>query len=76
MDTDNEHEKTQRTILVWISLLILALGLTFYLAWGLLYNSWNIFARENLGVYAVTVVMVGFGILGLLINNKKLKELQ
>ena len=46
---------------------LLALGLIIYVSWGLMYDSWNFFARENLGIYAVTVVLCGFGILGLLL---------
>lgn len=76
MDTEKAHMITQRKILTWLSVLVLAAGLTFYIAWGILYGSWNVFRRENLGVYAVTVVMVGFGLLGIIINNRKLKQIQ
>ena len=47
--------------------LLLALGLSIYLAWGIMFGSWNLFDRANLGIYAVTVVLCGFGIVGILL---------
>ena len=75
MDTKKEHQITQRKVLIWLSVLVMATGLVFYIAWGLLYGSWNMFDRENLGVYAVTIVMVGYGFLGIIINNRKLRQI-
>ncbi|OGS47530.1 MAG: hypothetical protein A3K66_07325 [Euryarchaeota archaeon RBG_16_67_27] len=42
-------------------------GVIFYLAWGFAYGSWNLLATDWIGVYAVTVVLVGFGIVGMLL---------
>ena len=49
----------------------LALGLIIYISWGLMYGSWNFFARENLGMYAVTVILCGFGLVGILLYSTK-----
>ena len=48
-------------------LLLLSLGIFFYLGWGLVYNSWDITKAENMGVYAITVLCVGFGATGFLL---------
>lgn len=53
---------------------LLALGLIIYISWGLVYNSWNIFERTNLGIYAVTVVLCGFGTVGLVLYSIKDKN--
>jgi hypothetical protein len=50
---------------------LLALGLIIYFTWGLIYNSWNIFERSNLGIYSVTMVLCGFGFFGLLLYSIK-----
>ena len=47
--------------------LLLLTGIAFYVLWGAIYSSWNVFAPENAGVYAVTVIMVGFGVVGMLL---------
>lgn len=46
---------------VWtiVSLVSLVLGVVFYLAMGLGYGSWT-----DVGVYSVTVVLVGLGLVG------------
>ena len=55
----------------WFYLLLALGGIAFYLGWGIYYNSWNLFDRENAGVYAVTVLMLGFGLTGLLLYRPK-----
>ena len=52
--------------------IVLILGaLAFYWAWGVLYNSWNIFDGSNMGVYSIVVIMLAFGILGLFLIKAK-----
>lgn len=46
-------------------------GILFYVAWGLFYNTWNVMEPDNAGVYAVTVVMLGFGTTGLLLYREE-----
>lgn len=45
---------------------LLILGIAFYLWWGISYNGW----LDN-GVYAVTVTLVGFGLAGMLVTNPR-----
>lgn len=49
---------------------LLVAGLFFYVAWGIAYGAWNPFVPENIGVYAVTVVLVAFGVVGILLYRK------
>ncbi len=60
----------KRTIKIFSLLLILTAAL-FYWVWGVSYNGWNLFSAENLGVYAIFVVLLGFGILGYLLTRFK-----
>lgn len=44
-----------------LSLLLLLAGVGFYLAMGLSYGNWT-----DIGVYSVTIVLLGFGAFGLM----------
>ena len=62
-----------RTVAFRFYTLLLILGVSFYVIWGFLYGSWNLFVPDNAGVYAVFVIMVGFGIVGMLLYRKPLQ---
>jgi len=73
MPDENQVEIPNKYMQLFYSAL-LALGLIIYISWGLMYGSWNVFARENLGMYAVTVVLCGFGLVGILLYTVKEKQ--
>ena len=49
-----------REIAFWASAALVALGVVFYLYWGLSFGIW----LDN-GVYAVMVTLIGFGLAGM-----------
>ncbi|MEK6852110.1 MAG: hypothetical protein AABY30_06195 [Candidatus Thermoplasmatota archaeon] len=53
---------------------LILLGLLFYVGWSLLYNTWDISRPENVGVYALTIVLLGFGITGYLLYRTPAKK--
>ena len=53
------------------SLLLIVTAIIFYWVWGVSYGSWNIFAAENMGVYVIFIVLLGFGALGYLLTRFK-----
>lgn len=53
---------------------LLALGLSIYIGWGLMYGSWNLFDRSNLGMYSSTVLLCGFGLVGLVLYTIKARN--
>ena len=61
-------------VMMWFYSALLAVGVIQYVVWGLLFGSWNIFHRENLGVYTATVLLCGFGIVGMLLCRIKNRE--
>jgi len=73
MPNENEVEIPKKYMLSFYSIL-LAMGLIIYISWGLMYGSWNIFTREHLGIYALTVILCGFGIVGILLYSIKDKN--
>ena len=56
-----------RRIAAAFYLLLLLLGVFFYFAWSLVFNTWDVTKPENMGVYALTILLVGFGITGYLL---------
>jgi hypothetical protein len=56
-----------KTVIFYAYAFLLSVGVALYVAWGILYNAWNLFAPENLGIYALVVVMLVFGGTGMLL---------
>lgn len=45
------------------------LGITFYVCWSWVYNTWT-----DVGVYAVSATLIGFGFVGMLLYSRDRKE--
>ena len=61
-----EVEFPRRVAFAFYFILFLS-GIVFYIIWGFYYGGWNLFQQDWIGAYAVTVVLVGFGIVGMLL---------
>ncbi len=59
-----------RAIAFWFYALSFAGGILFYMIWGATYGSWNLLRPEWVGAYAVALVLVGFGLVGMLLYRK------
>ena len=44
--------------------IILMFGIGLYLGWGIIYNIWF-----DVGVYAISVILIGFGLVGMLLYS-------
>jgi CHASE2 domain-containing sensor protein len=60
-----------RAIARWFYVGLILVGISFYIGWGLFFQTWNLFDPEAAGVYAVLIVLVGFGIVGTLLYSMK-----
>lgn len=69
-----EETTFPKRVKVALSLLLVIGALCFYISWGLIYNSWNVFDPVNMGVYAIFVVMLAFGLLGLALVSRQERE--
>lgn len=49
---------------------LILLGILFYVSWGILYNTWNLAQPTSIGVYALTVILIGFGVTGFLLYRR------
>ncbi len=65
----DEEENIIQSIARWFYLIVLFLGIAFYLSWSSMYNAWT-----DVGVYAITIIMVSFGLGGTLLYSKKNEE--
>ncbi len=61
---------TSKTVIFYAYAFLLSLGVLLYIVWGIAYNAWNIFAAENIGIYALVVIMVVFGLTGMLLYSR------
>lgn len=65
-----ESAYPKKTIRIF-SLLLIVTAILFYWIWGMSYGSWNLFTTENIGVYTIFIVLLGFGVLGYLLSRFK-----
>ncbi len=72
--SETKADDVPRLAAKWLYFLMIFAGIGLYLVWGVLYNSWNILTVENSGIYALTVLLVGFGIVGYLLYSKPQEE--
>lgn len=69
-----DDEAVPRRIAAGFYFFLMLLGVAFYVGWSTLYNTWNLFDRENVGVYALSIILVGFGLAGFLLYRKPAKQ--
>ena len=66
-----EENAFPKKVEMGISVLLLISGIALYLAWGIWYNAWNMFDVNYIGLYSLVIVMVLFGIFGILLTRAK-----
>jgi UPF0716 family protein affecting phage T7 exclusion len=66
-----EGSEFPRKAMIAVSILLIIAGFAMYWAWGLVYGSWNILEKEFIGVYTIVVVLIVFGVLGLLLTRRQ-----
>ena len=65
MSNPEEH-LISHDVLSLLYALLAAIGIAIYLSWGIMFGVW-----WDVGLYAVTAVMVGFGLVGFLLYSIK-----
>ncbi|MFO8110799.1 MAG: hypothetical protein R6U17_09835 [Thermoplasmata archaeon] len=60
----SENEFIKKEHLSMLYALLAALGVAFYFSWSFAHGTWF-----DVGVYAVTVVLVGFGLIGFMLYS-------
>lgn len=65
----SEPESLRRLATGFYFFLIL-LGILFYVSWGILYGTWNLADPGSIGVYSLTIILIGFGVTGYFLYRK------
>jgi hypothetical protein len=60
-----------KNLKMFISIALIFLGIAMFYVWGMVYGSWNIFAKEYIGVYSIVIVLIVSGVVGLLLTVKE-----
>jgi len=71
MPENVENEQIPKKFLLILYSILLTLGILIYVSWGIMYGSWNILDRSNLGIYALTILLVGFGLVGIVLYSMR-----
>ncbi len=61
---ESDVEIIPKKFLTLIFAFTAALGIAFYFSWSIMYGTWF-----DLGVYTITIVLVGFGVIGFLLYS-------
>ncbi|MGD0818979.1 MAG: hypothetical protein ABR986_11395 [Methanomassiliicoccales archaeon] len=64
-----EENAFPKRIEMGISVLLLISGIALYVAWGIGFNGWNFIDAKYIGLYSLVIVMVLFGIFGILLTR-------
>ncbi|MEE9224103.1 MAG: hypothetical protein V3U51_05080 [Thermoplasmata archaeon] len=67
MDEEEEASAFPRKVAFAFYAFLIVLGILMYLGWGMFFGSWDLLAPENIGVYSIVVILIGFGITGVLL---------
>jgi len=68
---ETEGAEFQRKVaLAFYSALLIA-GIVVYWAWGMMYDTWYPFTKGNIAIYVVYVPLILFGLIGIMMNRKK-----
>jgi membrane protease YdiL (CAAX protease family) len=60
---------TRNRIIAAFYTLVLLAGVALYVGWGYYYNAWT-----DIGLYAISAVLIGFGLIGTLLYGKEPKK--
>jgi len=64
--SDSEEYATRRKIISLLYGILAALGISLYVGWSLMYGTWF-----DVGLYSVSALMIGFGIIGFFLYSIK-----
>ncbi|MFQ5885183.1 MAG: hypothetical protein ACE5IO_08810 [Thermoplasmata archaeon] len=71
---EEEEEKAEifpKKVAVAFYAFLIVLGIFMYVGWGIYYGTWNLLEPESVGVYSIVVILLGFGITGILLYSRR-----
>lgn len=70
MDEEEEARAFPRKVAIAFYAFLIVLGIIMYVGWGMFFGTWDLLAPENVGVYSIVVILIGFGITGVLLYTR------
>lgn len=71
MDEEEEARAFPKKVAFAFYAFLIVLGLLMYVGWGMYFGSWDLLAPQNIGVYSIVVILIGFGITGVLLYSRR-----
>lgn len=68
---DADVAEFQRKVVFSFFAILLIAGICVFWIWGIVYDVWYPFTRDNIGVYTIYVPLIAFGIIGIVLYRKK-----
>jgi len=68
---ETEGAEFQRKVTLAFYSALLVAGVVVYWAWGMMYDTWYPFTKGNIAIYVVYVPLILFGLIGIMMNRKK-----
>lgn len=70
MDEEEKAETFPKKVAIAFYAFLIVLGILMYVGWGLYFGTWDLLAPENIGVYSIVIILLGFGITGVLLYTR------
>jgi hypothetical protein len=71
MDEEEKSKRFPKKVAIAFYAVLIVLGLFMYIGWGIFFGTWDLLAPENVGVYSIVVILLGFGITGVLLYTRR-----
>ncbi len=71
MDEEEKAKMFPKKVAIAFYAFLILLGVFMYIGWGIAFGTWNLLAPESVGVYSIVVILLGFGIIGLLLYTRR-----
>jgi hypothetical protein len=71
MEQEEKAEIFPKKVAVVFYAFLIVLGIFMYIGWGIYFGTWNLLAPESVGVYSIVIILIGFGIAGLLLYTRR-----
>ena len=71
MEQEEKTEIFPKKVAVVFYAFLIVLGIFMYIGWGIYFGTWNLLAPESVGVYSIVIILIGFGIAGLLLYTRR-----
>jgi hypothetical protein len=70
MDEEEKAKAFPKKVAIAFYAFLIVLGIMMYVGWGAFFGTWDLLAPENVGVYSIVIILLGFGITGVILYTR------